>query len=235
MSAASAISSARLNIEDLRQLVKKDLEASNELQRRIDRTRNDIAAGEKLNSTEVSLLGVEHKAIGRDLVHRIEQIEQQQNLTADDRNMLQALTARLGIHDLQSARIAELGDLLAPSEWLKVEEHPKGATSADKERTGSQAMEGTMPRESSPPAPLLEPATGSSQSSELTAGSSPMSLQPTGSYDVIDEDDLADEYIIVEEDDEDAGVDKSSWPLLYRILDIDPDTPDDDFNDRLER
>ena len=62
-----------------------------------------------------------------------------------------------------------------------------------------------------------------------------MSLQPTGSYDVIDEDDLADEYIIVEEDDKDAGVDKSSWPLLYRILDIDPYTPDDDFNDRLER
>lgn len=230
------MSSAGLNIEDLRQLVKRDLEASNELQARIDHIRKEIDSGEQPARTEVSALGVEHKAIGRDLVHRIDQIEGQQSLTAADRNMLQGLTARLGVHDLQSARIAELGDLLVGNKaWLKSDERPKSPGSAAKVSSGSKASPDSGSGKRSPPAPLLEPATPPTESLELTARSSPDALRHTISYDEEDEDDGTDDYSIVSEDGSEAEVDKSSWPLLYRILDIDPNTPGDVFDQQLER
>lgn len=244
MSSTSATSSAGLNIEDLRELVKKDLDASNELQNRIDRIRKYAAAGEKPDSTEVSLVGVEHKQIGRDLVSRIEQIEQQKDLMAADRNMLQVLTARLGVHDLQSARIAELGDLLAPQEWLRAEELPKGVKPSHKARTGSYGTQsGTSALnqaaesgQTSPAAQSPESATASCQDRDVEA-ESPTSLpvMATGINYVEDEDDLSDEYEIVHEDEEEPEVDKLSWPLLYRILDIDPDTPGHLFSDRLNK
>lgn len=141
--------------------------------------------------------------------------------------MLQALTARLGVHDLQSARIAELGDLLTPNAWLESEALPKGAESKAK---GASKFEG-------PSEPLLELATPSTESLERAARSPPGSLQSPGGYheegETEDDDDDADS--IVSNDGSESRIDKSSWPLLYRILDIDPDTPEDTFEQRLER
>lgn len=56
ISTAPAMSSAGLNIEDLRLLVTRDLEASNELQARIDYIRKEVESGSKPTSGEVSEL-----------------------------------------------------------------------------------------------------------------------------------------------------------------------------------
>lgn len=207
------MSSAGLNIDDLKQRIEKDIAASNELQQHIDQLREDIAAGKSIDDNEIALMGVEHKQIGRDLVARIEQIENQAKLDAADRNMLQALTARLSVHDLQSARIAEFGDLRTPKEFLE----------------GEQAPQITK----MPSRPVLE----TSDSHELVAGSWSDSLDREGGTVEVDEDsDDDDSYEIVENDDEEeAEIDKSTWPLLYRILDVDPSTPDYLFNDELNR
>lgn len=238
------MSSAGSNIEDLRQLVQKDLKASNDLQDRIDRLREAVAAGERPSDAEFGLFGVEHKAIGRDLVHRMEQIEEQKDLTAADRNMLQALTARLGVHDLQSARIAELGDLLVKNEWLKAEDPPRGTEPSSKTRVAStdsqvstfQQNQEAIHEQKPTIEPLLElvsDSSRSSQSSELTAGSSLNSPLAMDSWHLIEDDDFNNNP--VEEDNDESTADKSSWPLLYRILNIDPNTPDHVFNYELER
>lgn len=223
--------SAGLSIEDLRQLVKKDLAASNELQDRIDQIR---ASGVPPNSKELSLMGVEHKQIGRDLVFRIDQIEQQKNLTAADRNMLQALTARLGVHDLQSARIAELGDSRTPKEWLEAEVVPKIVRPSFKTRSESSHSQNQTAAKTQP---LLEPVLAPSEAFKSEAEvSALMPLYPRDESDVEDEDqDNASVEDGSSDDEEEYEFDKSSWPLLYRILDIDPDTPDYLFHEKLDK
>lgn len=207
------MSSAGLNIDDLKQRIERDIAASNELQQHIDRLREDITVGKPIDDNEVALIGVEHKQIGRDLVFKIEQIENQDKLDAADRNMLQVLTTRLGVHDLQSARIAEFGDLRAPKEFLKDEPDPQNKHSLTQ--------------------PILAPL----DSRKLAAGKSSDSLVSTrgSTSDERDSDD-DDSYEFAEDDNgEHSGVDKSTWPLLYRIVDLDPDTPDYLFEEQLDR
>lgn len=237
------MSSAGLSIDDLRELVKKDLEASNELQQRIDRIRNDVAAGQNPDSKELGLMGVEHKSIGKDLVSRIEQIEQQKNLAASDRNMLQALTARLGVHDLQSARIAELGDLRAPktrSSRNEKSSHGSRTGSYDRDNLASPHAKITESENPTPPTTLMESTLAFSGYSDLATEPEFLESSRATSSSFVEDDD-GDEWsdddevkkqIELEEADE-PNVDKPSWPLLYRIVDIGPNTPDRLFEGQL--
>lgn len=112
------MSSTPASIEELRAAAKQDLAASNELQARIDQLRS--GGPEATTSTGLTLMQQQHKEIGWNLIRDIDLIEDNGNLTATDRTMLQALNAHLAVHDLQTARLAEHRDLLLGSkEWLE--------------------------------------------------------------------------------------------------------------------
>ncbi|KAK3054900.1 hypothetical protein LTR09_004058 [Extremus antarcticus] len=221
------MSSAGLSMEDLRALVQKDIAASNELQARIDRLQQQLLDGEQPNLDQTSLMSDEHKSIGRDLILRIDQIEGQERLDATDRMMLQALTARLAVHDLQSARLAEYRDLQLRDgdemtrEWIRhdvevlAENRRRADSEVDKwfpEYDGGVVVEIPSP-----------PATSKSAKSGLNR-----------------ETDASIPEIHVEDADQDNDDSSSTspaskeWPLLYQIMGIDPKTPDDRFKQELD-
>ncbi len=214
-------------MEDLRALVQKDIAASNELQARIDRLQQQLLDGEQPNLDQTSLMSDEHKSIGRDLILRIDQIEGQERLDATDRMMLQALTARLAVHDLQSARLAEYRDLQLRDgdemtrEWIRhdvevlAENRRRADSEVDKwfpEYDGGVVVEIPSP-----------PATSKSAKSGLNR-----------------ETDASIPEIHVEDADQDNDDSSSTspaskeWPLLYQIMGIDPKTPDDRFKQELD-
>ncbi|KAK3715583.1 hypothetical protein LTR37_007071 [Vermiconidia calcicola] len=217
------MSSPGINIADLRELVKKDIAASNNLQRRIDSLQASIAAGENPSPDTTSLMNNEHKRIGKDLVLRIEQIEDQKSVEATNRTMLQELTARLGVHDLLTARLAEYRDLLLSreegrrGEWLDHEDKPSGSGSMAKGR-----------RRSSNTKPTLQPWVGMGSPPPRATPTMPVSSATAGGWNQVQ--DQADTYdeeeqFEDEEEEEDTAIDKATWPLLYRIMDVDPKTP----------
>lgn len=221
MSTTTAISSAGLSIADLKTLVMKDLEASNELQTRIDQLRKDVAEGEQQpDQRQVSLMGEEQKRIGKDLVLRIEQIEEQNTLTPTDREMLQALNSRLAMHDLQRMRLAEYGDLQRkPEEWLAYEKLPKDA------RMATDATPLAAP--GSPTAPLAPSAESRSEPSHDSAPDAETTPASYATRCEQHEEEDDDGYVSNDDaaSDEESEVHKSDWPLLYRIVDVDPATP----------
>lgn len=241
MSSNTPISPAGVSIGDLRELVKTDLRASNELQQRIDQLHEDANEG-RSPSINQALMGIEHKRIGKDLVLHIEQIEAQGDLAKDDREMLQQLTARLAIHDLQSARLAQYRDLqLAggrqrPREWLETEKHPSEAQPSSSRKRRSTNTE-----------PILEPWAGLNTSPSSTVTPQPMPAGTTtedvfpkrstfaGEQAEYDEDGDSDSDDQAEYYDEEPNVNKSTWPLLYRIIGIDPETPEYLFGAELDR
>ena len=97
--------------EELKALIAHDLAASNELANRIEQLRIDVAEGKPLPSKKVDLVERSNKDMTKDLVSRIEEIESTSTLDAMDREMLQALNARLAVCDLQAMRLAELRDV----------------------------------------------------------------------------------------------------------------------------
>lgn len=111
MFSTSALNAAGLNMCELRQIIKLDREASNELQTRIDIVRRDIRNGERLPEKTVEMMESLNKNMTRDLVQRIEKIEDQGVLTTTDRELLQALNAQLATCDRSGMQLAELRDL----------------------------------------------------------------------------------------------------------------------------
>ncbi len=223
-----------LSIEELRKLIQNDIDASNDLQSRIDRLQQDLAEGKKPAIDATSLMSTQHKQIGKDLILHIEQIEAQGKLDATDRTMLQALTARLAVHDLQSARLAEYRDLQLRDEgeglreWLP---KPKksGLVSTPVASTADEVDDvENMPVIDRSPATLedLYPDMYGPGGSAASRGEEELS-EPEAQVE-------NDEFALSDDLDEDVP-DKSSWPLLYRIVDIDPKTPNDVFGERLEQ
>ncbi|EME77727.1 uncharacterized protein MYCFIDRAFT_200167 [Pseudocercospora fijiensis CIRAD86] len=113
MPSTPALSAAGLSFLDLRTIIKVDIEASNEVQTRIDRLRRDFQNGRRPPGKEIEELELANKDMTKDLVQRIEKIENAGPLTAADREMLQALNARLTVCDRQGMQLTELRDLEA--------------------------------------------------------------------------------------------------------------------------
>ena len=254
------MSSAGISIADLRELIKKDLDASNELQSRIDQLHRDASEGKSPN-VDQTLMNNEHKRIGKDLVLRIEQIEEQKVLEAIDREMLQALTARLSVHDLQSARLAQYRDLQLDRrsgksrEWLEGEDSEESRSRRRSANTqpilqpwaGMETTAVAKPTNStipdSPPGQTAEAASLSlppnfvEGTEDFTPATQPLPATNISFFEEQSDDESEDNESDEEDEDdeEELEVDKATWLLLYQIIDIDPHTPDYLFQHQLDR
>jgi hypothetical protein len=191
--------SQETNTAELKALIARDLAASNELAERISQLRLDIAEGKPLPPKKVDIMERSNKDMTKDLVSRVEKIESASPLDATDREMLQALNARLAVCDLQAMRLAELRDVevTARSTMRKEPLEPEANTAVNE--VEDDAGEHSVLVEDE------EEATGEN-------GSDSASVSETHS-----------EY------SEEPEIDKSHWPLLYQIMDVDPETLDRDI------
>ena len=242
------MSSTGESIANLKELAKEDLKASNEVQARIDQLWKDAQEGKKPDIMELNLMGSDHKRIGADLVRRIEQIESQEKISATDREMLQALTARLGAHDLQRARLAQFqhvqydvrGEI--PPEFLEVGHSSGHATPLTKGRRMPTTTQPTLHPwvgvdSTSASTPISHQASTAAAADSRDIGASEYAMPKPHAAQVTNASEEEDEGSVYsrdeDEDRKELEVDKSSWPLLYRIMDIDPGTPDYLFRDEL--
>jgi hypothetical protein len=169
---------------ELKALIARDLAASNELAERISQLRIEIAEGKPLPPKNVDLMERSNKDMTKDLVLCVEKIESASPLDVTDREMLQALNARLAVCDLHAMRLAELRDV---------------------ELTARSTM-------------WKEPLESEAKSAVNEA-----------------EDDAGEHTAHVEDEEytEEPKIDKSHWPLLYCIMDVDPETLDRDIEPML--
>jgi hypothetical protein len=200
-----SLSSHETNTAELKALIARDLAASNELAERISQLRLDIAEGKPLPPKKVDLMEKSNKDMTKDLVRRVEKTESVSPLDATDREMLQALNARLAVCDLQAMRLAELRDVevTARSTMRKEPLEPEANTAVNE--VEDDAGEHSVLVEDE------EEATGENDSDSA-------SVSETHS-----------EY------SEEPEIDKSHWPLLYQIMDVDPETLDRDIEPLLEK
>lgn len=184
---------------ELRALIVHDLAASNKLADRISQLRIDIAEGKPLPPKKVDLMERSNKETTKDLVSRVEMIESASPLDATDREMLQALNARLAVCDLHAMRLAELRDVEVTARSTRkkepLEPQAKSAVIKAEDDDGEHAVH----------VEYEEEATGENDSDSATAS------------------ETNSEY------PDEPGIDKSHWPLLYRIMDVDPETLDRDI------
>ena len=108
----ATMSSDEIDIADLKAQIQADIDASNELQARLDELRQSIKDGYKISDAH-AIEGMEPEArqMLKDLMIRIEKIEEQSNLKPTDREMLQALNGRQVVFDKQIMQLAEMRDL----------------------------------------------------------------------------------------------------------------------------
>jgi hypothetical protein len=204
--------SRETSTSDLKSLIAADLAASNELAARITQLRLDIADGKPLPDKKVDLMERSNKDMTEDLVSRVEKIESSADaLDAADRELLQAFNARLAVCDLQAMRLAELRDVEVMAR--------------------SSQQKASVQAEAKPDTSVVEPE------EEVVGERRPhdeddvegVSEHNSNSVSDSEDEDSGSEYF------EDSEVDKSEWPLLYQILDVDPDTMASDIEPLLNR
>lgn len=215
--------SAGHSIADLKALIKRDVEASKELQTRLEQLRQDIKDGKKLPKKKIDLMEISNKDMTKDLVLRIEQIEAT-DMAATDREMLQALNARLAVCDVQAMQLAELRELEHEArgehhEFLEPEKEPVPLLHRS---VSAPAAPETVEGEHAEGLALDEHATEDNPAK-------PRHNQAYYSDD--------DEYGHEIEDDvsEKSVPDIENWPAPYRVLKIHPDTPDDEIEDLVKK
>jgi hypothetical protein len=187
------------NLAGMHSLIARDLAASNELATRIAQLRKDISEGKPQTPKKVDLLERSNKDMTKELVLRVERIESVPvgSLEATDREMLQALSARLAVCDLQAMRLAELRDLEFTAR------NTKDSAYLEAEVNGGFRATVHEPEE------------------ELAIGSK----HAVEEFDCdTQESKRRSEEDSIEEDFEEPPIDKTAWPLLYRIMDVDPGT-----------
>lgn len=192
---------------ELRSLIAQDLAASNELAARITQLRQDIEDGKSLPPKKVALMEQSNKDMTKDLVARVEKIERAANLDAADREMLQVLNVRLAVCDLQTMRLAELRDLelIARGTKKKVFLDAKAGPSATVE-----------PEEELSPG--HGPVRKTEEDEDFVFVSQEEDAESSFDGSNLDEEKAGSEY------SDEPQIDKSGWPLLYRIMNVDPDT-----------
>ena len=197
------------NTKELQALIARDLAVSNELADRISQLRLDIAEGKALPPKKVDLMERSNKDMTKDLVSRVEKIESAPALDATDREMLQVLNARLAVCDLQAMRLAELRDVevSARSTMQKESLEPEAESAEDAVEidAGEVAAHGDDGDEDE------------SEESEENDSDSASAARTSSEYS------------------EEPEIDKSNWPLLYQIMDIDPETLDRDIEPMLNK
>jgi hypothetical protein len=193
------------NTAELKALIARDLAASNELAERISQLRIDIADGKPLPSKKADLMERSNRDMTKELVGRVEKIESASELDATDREMLQAINARLAVCDLQAMRLAELRDVQVTAR-------------------------STMKKEPAEPETKSEVGASEHDADEHSAHVEDED-EDTGDNDS----DSASNSEAHSEYSEEPEIDKSNWPLLYQIMDVDPETLDRDMEPILEK
>ncbi|KAK4549046.1 hypothetical protein LTR36_007502 [Oleoguttula mirabilis] len=265
------MSSAGLSITDLKELVQQDIQTSQALQRRIDAIRTAIAEGTTIPDDNVIDLESESKKMLKDLIVRIEEIEEQPSLTATDRETLQALNARQVVCDKQVMQLAEFRDLQwqalgrdyykAEYESLELEKRLEAGTKAQMYRKmpvpvsvpeqkpvsrGGQASGGAPTcavKASTAAGPSMESVAEPVDSRDIGAApyaASPATHPAHAAHDesfveVMYEGDEGEGEDGGVEDEEDEEPDKTTWPLCYRILNVDPKTDPHYYQEVCER
>nr|OQO25724.1 hypothetical protein B0A51_04568 [Rachicladosporium sp. CCFEE 5018] len=210
------------SLTDLRALIAADTAASNALQARIAQQEDDLASGKTLPDKKVDLMERSNKDVVRDLVARLERIEGSENLTATDRETMQGLNARLAVCDILAMRLAKLKDLEFQARGMQ--DFLEGETMPElRIRTQSQPKK---TRDEVDVEPLLRPATSEEASAKQADEDESADEELPGNHRTngSGEDDQA-------ESGEDPEPDKSTWPLLYQMLDVDPKTEHNYFSE----
>ncbi|KAM0717418.1 hypothetical protein Q7P37_007270 [Cladosporium fusiforme] len=197
------------NTDEMKALIAQDLAASNDLAGRITRLRQDISEGKTLPPKKIDLMERSNKDMTKDTLLRIEKIEEAREISATDREMLQALNARLAVCDLQTMRLAELRDLETAARGEKKREFLEAETNETETPLSPKHAGEVAPEEkyaSTPDTHAIDQCSS------------------TGEHG-------ADSYRgDTTEEEEDPEIDQSSWPLLYRILSVDPSTKSEDIS-----
>lgn len=186
---------------DLKLLIANDLAASNDLTTRITQLRNAIEAGQPPPRKTVDLMDRSNRDITHDLIHRIEHIEST-TPTSQDRELLQALKARLAVCDGLAMRLAELRDLLTSSKKVLGED-----------------INDPPSNDLSTSSPAMDAAATERHKATVSSTSKSHDRDPEGNED--NENDDASDSPFAPEPDPDPKI----YPLLYRILSIPPSTP----------
>lgn len=234
MATSSATAAAGGNMNDLKELIERDIEYSEQLQKRIDEVHKDIIDG-KAPEDKIDLMESTHKEVTRDLVHQVDRIEDAGNLTATDREMLQALNARLVVLDKLAMRLAELRDVRMMhrgenpwDETIKGIEPMPGRSKHIMRGNSTTSREPETELEGPRTTTLAEPETSAGSVDQRDTGEASHAMPEQGLATVNDEHDSPESEIAGEapsdEHVEDDDVRDTEWPLLYKILDVDPGT-----------
>lgn len=203
------------SLAEIRFLIERDLLASNELAARITQLRQDITDGNPPSSSSIAIMDSSNKDRARQISSLIEELGDK---TVGDRELLQALTARQVICDRHGMQLAELRDLEFEARGEREEVVLRPSESPP--RAGLSGASSLVDMDLH--ADHAEPSS-SAQDDDAASGS--------GSPQCMHQDDTA-----VQDLEKDLEPDlTSSWPLLYRILNIDPKTPQDRFKPACDR
>ncbi|KAK0290613.1 hypothetical protein LTR35_000044 [Friedmanniomyces endolithicus] len=227
---------------ELRALVKRDTLESEHLQLRIDQLRHDILAGIPMTQGNVlSDVELQAKKMGKDLARRIEEIEGKDARTATDREYLQALNARQVVWDRQIMQAAELRELMFEAlkgprrTGTRGGDHDiKKTVQVAAEKSAAPAVE-MLVDIGSPVTPSIFDTAASDVRNLLNTAAA---IEPVFARRAVTstespqggENPFEGEG---SEEDEQLEPDKSTWPICYRILDIDPATEPRDFETTL--
>ena len=208
------------DLAEIHSLIARDLAASNDLAARITRLRQDIAEGKPQPQKKVDLLERSNKDMTKELVLRVERIESLPagSLGATDREMLQALDSRLAVCDLQAMRLAELRDLEFAARNIKERAYLEAEVNEGSDVAGQE-----------PVGDLAIGHTSKHTVDVLDCDTNEHTHHPDGSHYGSEK----SEADSTTEDLDEPAIDKSAWPLLYRIMDVDPSTSAADIQPRV--
>jgi hypothetical protein len=199
------------NLAEIHSLIARDLAASNELAARITLLRRDIAEGKPPPQKKVDLLERSNKDMTKELVLRVERIESLPagSLEATDREVLQVLNARLAVCDLQAMRLAELRDLEFTARNIKERAYLEAEVNGGSKVTEKESEE--------------ELAIGHYSKhavDEIDCDTKEHTHHNNGSHYGSENSEEDSNSVDLDE----PAIDKSTWPLLYQIMNIDPGT-----------
>lgn len=146
-----------------------------------------------------------NKDVTKDLVARIEETETKEELTASEREVEKLLNERLIVFDFLAMKLAELRDL-----EFQVRGEGRREVLKDEVELGAKSG-GDDGSERADTAAVKESGRGRIASVDSTSDRSDA------------------------EDEDDPEPDESTWPLLYRILGVDPNTPSGNMVSALNR
>lgn len=204
------------SIDELRLLTARDKAESDELAARISRLRIDMTEGNSPSSNTLDLMEQSNKDITKEMVLGMDAIDAKAgNKDAADRQMLRALNARVTVRDSFSMRLAELRDLRLSVRSSKTELFGYTAQKTPDETP-------VTPEKHVVPEHEVRDEEGVTNRDDHGQGVDDSDSDRSGS-------------VYSQDEAEDPEIDKSVWPLLYQIMDVDPGTSNADIVAELNR